>query len=57
MDLQQALALGLVVIAAVFLLLTRVRGGRSGSCGPGCACGENEPPHSRTTHRAGDPAA
>lgn len=57
MDLQQVLALVLVVAAAAFLLISRVRGGRGGSCGAGCACGEKESPTGGTSRRVGDTAA
>jgi hypothetical protein len=49
MDWQQVLSLGLVIVAAAYLILARLRAGSSPACGQGCTCPREETTQVRAT--------
>jgi len=49
MDWQQVVSLALVIAAAGFLILTRLRTDSSTVCGQGCACPREETTPAHTT--------
>jgi len=57
MDWQQMTSLGLVIIAAAFLILTLIRRRTSTPCSQGCACPPDTPPAHQGSPTAPSPTA